>query len=84
MIAALEDVGVLPQASAVSSKPWNPSSRAQLLHAQGTQPWYNDGPKPQSLVTMKPDCYGVGMRMKLPNGHRVVLPLGRLTSAQSS
>ena len=47
-------------------------------------PWGDDGPKPQSLVRIKPDCHGVGMRMKLPNGDHVVLPLGRLTSAPSS
>jgi hypothetical protein len=41
-------------------------------------PWSEDGPKPQSLVRVKPDC--LGMRMKWPNGGHVVMPLGRLNS----
>lgn len=35
-------------------------------------PWGDDGPKPESLVRIKPDCFGIGIRMKLPDGgHRI-------------
>lgn len=45
-------------------------------------PWGEDGAKPESLVKIKPDCLGI--RMKLPNGGHVVMPLGRLTSNPST
>lgn len=45
-------------------------------------PWREDGAKPESVVKIKPDCLGI--RMKLPNGGHVVMPLGRLTSNPST
>ena len=47
-------------------------------------PWGDEEPKLQSLVRIKPDCYGIGIRMKLPNGGHVVMPLGRLTSTPTT
>ena len=47
-------------------------------------PWGINGPKPHSLVRIKPDCYGIGIRMKLPNGGHVVVPLGRLSSTATT
>jgi hypothetical protein len=62
-----------------------PEFRGASFHMRKTRsPWGDDGPKPQSLVRIKPDCHGIGVRMKLPNGRHVVMPLGRLTSASST
>jgi hypothetical protein len=41
-------------------------------------PWGTAGPRPQSLVKIRPDR--VGMRMKLPDGSYVVMPIGCLTA----
>jgi hypothetical protein len=46
--------------------------------------WGDTGPKPQSLVRIKPDCYGIGIRMKLPNGGHIVMPLGRPSSTSTT
>jgi hypothetical protein len=47
-------------------------------------PWGHNGPKPHSLVKIKPDCYGIGIRMRLPNRGQVVMPLGRLSSTSTT
>ena len=47
-------------------------------------PWGNGRPKPHSLVRIKPDCYGIGIRMKLPNGGHVAMPLARPSSTPTT
>ena len=41
-----------------------------------SSPWGAAGPRPQSLVKLRPDCLEV--RMRLQDGSTVVMPLGRL------
>jgi len=60
-----------------------PEFRGASFHMRKVHsPWGVDGPKPQSLVRVKPNC--LGMRMKLPNGGHVVMPLGQLTSTPAT